>query len=262
MTQLIMAVVSACQVMFMISRAPKVPWEAIYLPLSEMITYTLAYFGHGYVLLASGKTLPWARMASWVCTCPIMLGMISNMALVKYKSQPLNPLMVAASLGRLTFGISATMSDGGTTLWCFFLLGISFFMLEYSTVYAIFGIAIDDFASVQSPLGDLVVHRLNILRGIFYFSWTAFPIIWLISHSCLCVVDENVMERETGSTINHQRPSAHAREISFADNCAVRSCMTGMVCADFGFVVFGCRCGVQEQLRHCAVVDNLGNLGE
>ena len=33
-----------------------------------------------------------------------MLGMISNMALVKYKSQPLNPLMVAASLLRLVFG--------------------------------------------------------------------------------------------------------------------------------------------------------------
>ena len=49
MTQLIMAVVSACQVVFMISRAPKVPWEAIYLPLSEMITYALAYTGHGYV---------------------------------------------------------------------------------------------------------------------------------------------------------------------------------------------------------------------
>ena len=115
------------------------------------------------------------------------------------------------------------MSDGGTTLWCFFLMGVSFFMFEYATVYAIFGIAIDDFASVQSPLGDLVVHRLNILRGIFYFSWTAFPIIWLISSSCLCVVDENVMERETISTINHQRPSAHAREISFITVRCVRA---------------------------------------
>ena len=116
MTQLIMAVVSACQVVFMISRAPKVPWEAIYLPLSEMITYTLAYFGHGYVLLASGKTLPWARMASWVCTCPIMLGMISNMALVKYKSQPLNPLMVAASLGRPA-PLSPARGKSSVSLW-------------------------------------------------------------------------------------------------------------------------------------------------
>jgi len=56
------------------------------------------------VRLANGKVLPWARMASWVCTCPIMLGMISNMALVKYGSQPLNPLMIAASLIRIVFG--------------------------------------------------------------------------------------------------------------------------------------------------------------
>ena len=79
------AVVSACQVFFMVTRAPKVPWEAIYLPTTEMITYSLAFTGNGYFRVANGKYLPWARMASWLCTCPIMLGLVSNMALVKYK---------------------------------------------------------------------------------------------------------------------------------------------------------------------------------
>ena len=39
--QLCMSVVSTCQVLFMITRAPRVPWEAIYLPGTEAITYGL-----------------------------------------------------------------------------------------------------------------------------------------------------------------------------------------------------------------------------
>eukprot|EP00802_Teleaulax_amphioxeia_P014304 Tamp_14367.p1 GENE.Tamp_14367~~Tamp_14367.p1 ORF type:complete len:452 (+),score=52.49 Tamp_14367:76-1356(+) len=192
MLQLCMAVVSVCQVLFMISRAPKVPWEAIYLPGTEAVTYGLAFANEGYVRLANGKVLPWARMASWVCTCPIMLGMISNMALVKYGSQPLNPLMIAASLIRIVFGISATMSFGGPVKWIFFLIATCFFLFEYVTVYCIFAMTIADFDAIGSPLSEAVAHRLRILRAVFYFSWTAFPIIWLLSSTSGCILHENV----------------------------------------------------------------------
>ena len=53
MLQLCMAVVSVCQVLFMISRAPKVPWEAIYLPGTEAVTYGLTprhHTGRAWVL--------------------------------------------------------------------------------------------------------------------------------------------------------------------------------------------------------------------
>lgn len=192
--QLIMAVVSACQVLFMITRAPRVPWEAIYLPLSEAVTYGLSYLNHGYVRLANGKILPWSRMAGWLCTCPIMLGMVSNMALVKYKSQPLNPLMVAASLIRTVFGISATMSSGGSNVWLFFFIALCCFLFEYTVVYAIFGLTIADFASIGSPLANAVVARLKLLRGIFFFSWTAFPVIWLMSSTSTCILNEDVRQ--------------------------------------------------------------------
>jgi len=191
--QLCMSVVSSCQVLFMVSRAPLVPWEAIYLPMTESITYGLAFTGNGYIRLATGKILPWARMASWLCTCPIMLGMVSNMALVKYKSQPLNPLMVASSIIRVVFGISATMSDDSQPAkWVFFFIAVIFFLFELTCVYAIFGMTIADFAQIQSPLGDAVVYRLNILRGIFFASWTCFPILWLVSSTSACLLDENI----------------------------------------------------------------------
>eukprot|EP00961_Rhodomonas_salina_P244404 3303314-Rhodomonas_salina.1 len=68
------AVVSLCQVIFMLTRAPRVAWEAIYLPLCETITYFLAFTGNGYLRMADGQIFPWARMASWLVTCPVMLG--------------------------------------------------------------------------------------------------------------------------------------------------------------------------------------------
>ena len=84
--------------------APAQPFHSLSSYRSLSIPTGLAFANEGYVRLVNGKVLPWARMASWVCTCPIMLGMISNMALVKYGSQPLNPLMIAASLIRIVFG--------------------------------------------------------------------------------------------------------------------------------------------------------------
>lgn len=191
--QLCMSVVSSCQVLFMVSRAPLVPWEAIYLPMTEAVTYGLAFSGNGYIRLATGKILPWARMASWLCTCPVMLGMVSNMALVKYKSQPLNPLMVASSIIRVVFGISATMSDDTQPAkWAFFFIAVCFFLFELTCVYAIFGMTIADFVQVRSPLGDAVVYRLNILRGIFFASWLCFPILWIISSTSACILNENI----------------------------------------------------------------------
>ena len=65
---IVQAVVSACQVLFMISRAPRVPWEAMYLPGTEAVSYSMSFFSQGYILLANGKTLPWCRMAAWLCT--------------------------------------------------------------------------------------------------------------------------------------------------------------------------------------------------
>ena len=122
-----------------------------------------------------------------------MLGMVSNMALVKYKSQPLNPLMVASSIIRTMFGISATMSEhDNPAKWAFFFLAICFFLFEMTCTYAIFGMTIADFQSIGSPLANAVVHRLNILRVIFFSSWCTFPIIWFISSTNACILHENV----------------------------------------------------------------------
>lgn len=190
--QLMMAVISTCQVLFMISRAPRVPWEAMYLPGTEAISYGMSFFGQGYILLANGKTLPWCRMAAWLCTCPIMLGMVSNMALIKYKSQPLNPIMVAASIIRTVFGISATMAETDGVIWIHVFFALMCFGFEMICAYAIFALTIQDFTDVGSPLGMRVVGRLQMLRTVFFVTWCAFPILWFMSSTYKCVIDENV----------------------------------------------------------------------
>ena len=236
MRWIVQAVISTCQVLFMISRAPRVPWEAMYLPGTEAISYGMSFFGQGYILLANGKTLPWCRMAAWLCTvspvfacaparalmrmppskqhcrvqgrlvsqddaqtdvcactqCPIMLGMVSNMALIKYKSQPLNPIMVAASIIRTVFGISATMAETDSIIWVHVFFAMLCFGFEMICAYAIFALTIQDFTDVGSPLGMRVVGRLQMLRTVFFVTWCAFPILWFMSSTYKCVIDENV----------------------------------------------------------------------
>nr|APR74032.1 GtACR2-EYFP [synthetic construct]BDV09306.1 EYFP fused hGtACR2 [Cloning vector CAGfshGtACR2-EYFP_R26] len=190
--QLVWAVVSGCQTIFMISRAPKVPWESVYLPFVESITYALASTGNGTLQMRDGRFFPWSRMASWLCTCPIMLGQISNMALVKYKSIPLNPIAQAASIIRVVMGITATISPAEYMKWLFFFFGATCLVFEYSVVFTIFQVGLYGFESVGTPLAQKVVVRIKMLRLIFFIAWTMFPIVWLISPTGVCVIHENV----------------------------------------------------------------------
>ena len=175
----------------MMSRAPRVPWEAMYLPATEAVSYGLSFAGEGYVLLSNGKVLPWCRMAAWICTCPIMLGLVSNMALIKYKQWPLNPMMVAASLIRSVFGISATMAEHDNIIWLHAFFSFAAFFFEMVCAYAIFSITIQDFREIGSPLAQRVVGRLNLLRVIFFVTWNCYWVLWILNSGYLCIINED-----------------------------------------------------------------------
>ena len=184
------AVVSFCQVLFMYSRAPRVPWEAMYLPATEAVSYGMSFFGEGYVLLANGKVLPYCRYAAWLCTCPIMLGLISNMALIKYKTWSLNPMMVAASIIRTVFGIAASMAEEPNIIRLHAFFAFFAFFIEMACAYAIFSITIQDFTAIGSPLAMNVVSRLNWMRGLFFITWNGYWVYWLLNSSNMCLMDE------------------------------------------------------------------------
>ncbi len=146
--------------------------------------------------MADGQNFPWARMAAWMVTCPVLLNQISAMSLVKYNSMPLNTLMIAASLLRTTMGITATITPNMSLKWVFFSFGVFFFSFEMFTVFIVFYITLSDFEAIDNDLARLVVGRLKILRLILISTWTSFPILWVISSTGLCLVSENVSARK------------------------------------------------------------------
>ena len=190
--QLFMSLFSLFQIIFMFSKIPNIPWEAIYLPATEIVSYTLSYFGEGYILLASGKLLPWSRMATWICTCPIMLNMISNIETVKYNNFPLNNFMIPASLIRTVFGLTASMSTSYYIILINIFFSFIFFIFELSCVFYIYKIAIQNFLNINSSLSLKIVKRLKLLRFIFFLTWNSFWIIWILSSTFTCTISENI----------------------------------------------------------------------
>jgi len=189
--QLCWAVICMCQVLFMFSRAPRVPWEAMYLPGVECVIYTLAFTGNGYVRMVDGRILTWSRLASWLVCCPVMLGQISAITLIKYQSIPLNPMMIACSIIRTVFGVSAGVVQEEPLKWVFFWLGIFFFAFELLGCYLIFAIAIADFEACKTELANKVIGRIKTMRAIIFICWPAITVTWVLSSAGTCLVDDN-----------------------------------------------------------------------
>lgn len=93
-----------------------------------------------------------------------MLIQIGGMAQIRYKSIAVNNLMLAASLCRLVFGISATITPSDQAKWGFFFMGCCFFVVEAGSVLTIMAVAIDDFEKIGNPLGLQVATRAQSLN--------------------------------------------------------------------------------------------------
>lgn len=195
LVQLAMAVICFCQMSFMLTRFPRQTWEAVYLPAVECALYAMAASGNGYLKMANGKLLPWARMASWLATCPVMFIQMNNIAPINLYGISLNNIQIALAVARVINGITASCVDNMTMKWTFFFLGFACLIIEYTTVYRIYDAGLNKFriAAKQSTRCSKVCERLQLLRGIFFVAWTAFPVIWVFSPQGLCVLGENVV---------------------------------------------------------------------
>ena len=81
-----------CQVIFMTIQYPKIGWEPIYMASCECVLYGLASAGHGYVTMQDGRKVPWARMAAWTVTTPVLLIQIGGIEQVLvYNALALGP---------------------------------------------------------------------------------------------------------------------------------------------------------------------------
>ena len=180
----------------MMTRAPKVTWEAVYLPLVEAILYSCTALGYGMMRMGDGQMIPLSRMCSWLITCPIMLSQAFGIHDLQLKGVSLRMPTMACSLIRTVCGIMASVTTDFTIAkWCFFAAGFFFFLCEVLSVWLIFQHGIAKFrphihASV--PESETALNRLYFMRIVFYLSWCAFPILWVISPTGLCLIGEPV----------------------------------------------------------------------
>ena len=73
--------------------------------------------------------------------------------------------------------------------WILFTAGCVFYMFILFVSNDIFTKAIDRFGK-QGSKGQAVVRRLYVISRIFFFSWTLYPIFFLLSSQGLCAVGE------------------------------------------------------------------------
>mmetsp|Transcript_17904 Transcript_17904/g.27684 ORF Transcript_17904/g.27684 Transcript_17904/m.27684 type:complete len:432 (+) Transcript_17904:49-1344(+) len=189
--QLCFAVVCACQVIFMFTRAPNVGWEAIYLPLAEVVTYSIAANGEGVLRMADGRYFNFAKLAGWAVCCPIMLIQIGGMAQIKYRTIPLNNVVLAASLNRIIFGMASAITASDPARWGFYFCAWICYLTEVGITLTIMAVAISDFSKIKTELGQWVVGRIQTMRIIFLVAWTSFPVVWVLGYTGFCVIHED-----------------------------------------------------------------------
>jgi bacteriorhodopsin len=175
----------------MASRAPRIAWEAVYLPFIETILYGLGASGNGQLRLDDGRVLPMARFCSWLITCPIMLFQVVGIHDFKIYRVSCKHMIMAAALIRTVFGIGASVSKGEDMRWVQFALSYCFFMFEMYCAYLIFAEGLRKFSVVKSTVNNIVYSRIMMMRFIFFVTWNAFGIIWLLSSTGLCMISED-----------------------------------------------------------------------
>ena len=246
----------------MLLRFPKVGWEPIYMPLVEASLYFLASTGVGYIRLLDGRYIPWARDAAWLCTTPVLLMQINGITTVKWRHWSLNTLQVkflgsvwsplacahrrskllhslpltlrvqvVADLLMIVCGTTASYIPYDVLRWGLFSAGCLFYLFILYVTNRIFFGAIERFSSMGEK-GQEVVSRLFVISRIFFFSWTLYPIFFLLSPQGLCAVGEKwiavlhmMADLLAKNTFGIAWPTANQR-VCFLDATATRASLT------------------------------------
>jgi len=98
-------------------------------------------------------------------------------------------VQVVADLLMIVCGTTASYIPYDELKWILFTAGCVFYVFILYVCNDIFTKAIDRFTK-QGERGEAVAHRLYAISRIFFFSWTLYPIFFLLSSQGLCAVAE------------------------------------------------------------------------
>mmetsp|Transcript_58987 Transcript_58987/g.120823 ORF Transcript_58987/g.120823 Transcript_58987/m.120823 type:complete len:558 (+) Transcript_58987:86-1759(+) len=191
--QLTWSLICTAQAIFLMTKWPKVGWEAIYMPCCEALSYGLLSAGHGYLKLhGEWHYIPWIRYAAWMVTTPVLLNQVQGVLDVKVGHLRLAPIQSLANLIMIVMGVSAHLQENIAWKWVFFLIGCVMALVIYWVAWLVFSTQIKYYAETKTAVGDRVVFQLKLIAVAFYVGWSAFPLIWMLSSEGLCAIEEHI----------------------------------------------------------------------
>nr|AHH02104.1 AgChR [synthetic construct] len=153
-------------------------WEEVYVGIIELTHICIAIFREfdspAMLYLSTGNFVVWARYASWLLSCPVILIHLSNLTGMKGNYSKRTMALLVSDIGTIVWGSTSAMSPHNHVKIIFFFLGLVFGLF---TFYAAAKVYLEAYHTV--PKGKC----RNIVRFMawtYYVTWALFPILFIL----------------------------------------------------------------------------------
>ena len=149
--------------------------------------YGLGFANVGYFQLMDGRHICWVRHCSWLVTCPMLLFQVNQLSTVRWFGLDINSLMVVVCEVMLVLGISSSVASDWGIKWMFFALGVMCILLVFGVCFVIIRNASRRFSDRETFEGKKIAQRIQAMGILFFASWTAYPVLYILSAEGACV---------------------------------------------------------------------------
>ena len=177
------------------SARKRATWDLVWVPLVEAIVYGLFSTSAqvGYIRLYDGHAIVWLRSAQWLLTVPVLLMQITRMSVLNVYGVDMNSFTILVGTLMVVLGFSASLSTDSGIKWMFFCFGLLCMIFIFAAVYKILDDAAAYYLSLADEEGVHTASRIRLITVVFYFSWSLFPLFFLLSIEGTCVVGESII---------------------------------------------------------------------
>ena len=197
-------IMSFCQALYFFYRCVPVSWSSAKrrstwdfaaVPLVEGIVYAIASAPStiGYMRQYDGRTVVWLRTMGWFLTVPIALMQIGQMGKLSLLGYDMNSLIVWLAHTMIAFGFCSSFGQSDGIKWMFFFFGLLCLFIIHYTAYWIMVSAGGYYVGLGTIEGANIAQRIRLLMFIYFFSWSAYPLIYVLSIEGACVVEESII---------------------------------------------------------------------
>ena len=140
-----------------------------------------------------GRFVCWVRHCSWIITCPMILFQINQLSSIRFIGIDMNSFLIVACEVMLVFGLSSSLSASDGIKWMFFSFGLLAVSVVFSIAFFVFRKATARFLDRGTYQAKRIAERIRLLAALFFLSWSAYPVLYILSGEGACVASERVM---------------------------------------------------------------------